>query len=76
MRVLVPIMALAITVGIYFLAGWQGLVVGLIVILLFDFMHKRVYGKSIAEIEDTDYHDHLLNPKNLLEHHKHRTARH
>lgn len=47
---MIKIAALAVTLGIFAFAGWKGLVVALFMIGLFEFLHYRVYGKSIAEI--------------------------
>lgn len=48
----VNILALSLVFGIYIFDGWKGLVIAILMILLFEFMHWRVYGKSIARIGD------------------------
>lgn len=64
---LITSFSLASVFGIYYFAGLRGLVVGLLMLLLFEGMHYRVYGKSIAKIKDEDYHDHPDNPKTQLD---------
>jgi len=47
---MIKLLSLSIVAGIYLFAGWKGIIVALFMIMLFEYMHYRVYGKSIAEI--------------------------
>lgn len=54
---------IAAAIGIFFFAGWQGMVVAILMMIIFDLLYKRIHGKSIAEIEPEDYHDHPMNKR-------------
>lgn len=65
-RFLTVVSSLALTGLFFYLAGPWGLGVAIMVILIFEAMHKAVYGKSISHIADEDYYDHPNNPANIL----------
>jgi len=44
--------AFIIVVGIYQLAGLSGLGVAVFMLVLFEYIHQKVYGKSISQIGD------------------------
>jgi len=46
----IELLSIMIVIGIYAFAGWRGLVIAVFMIILFEFMHRRVYHKSIAQI--------------------------
>lgn len=48
--VMIKLLSLVITVGIYIFDGWKGLAISVFMMVLFEWMHYRVYGKSISEI--------------------------
>lgn len=58
--------SLSLVALIFFYGGLPGLVITIGVTLIFEAMHKSVYGKSISHIEDEDHHDHPDNPRNVL----------
>jgi hypothetical protein len=39
------------------------MVVAILMMIIFDLLYKRIHGKSIAEIEPEDYHDHPMNKR-------------
>ena len=63
---LVDSLSLAGVVAAWYFAGIPGLIIIVLTVAICDFMHKRVYGKYIAEIEPEDYHDHPANCRNVL----------
>lgn len=60
-KIIVVSIALISILGILFISGIEGMFVTVYLLILFELMHRRIYGKSISEISRDDYYDSAIH---------------